>query len=57
VADDAGGLLPGLRRRGPQGCSRSHRRGGTHLSVRSLRSLHAAVDPEPASRDDQRASV
>ena len=34
--DDAGGLV-GLRRRGPHGCSRSHRGGRTHLSVRSLR--------------------
>jgi MYXO-CTERM domain-containing protein len=57
VADDAGRLLLGLRRHGSQGCSRSHRRGGTHPSVRSPRSFPATRDSETASRDDQRASV
>lgn len=36
VANDAGGLLVGLRRGGPQRCSRSHSRGRTPLSARSL---------------------
>jgi hypothetical protein len=57
VADDAGRLLVGLRRHGPKRSSRSHRRGGTHLPVRSLRSLPAAGDSKTASRDEQRASV
>jgi hypothetical protein len=37
AADDAGGLPLGLRRRGSQASSRSHRGGRTHLSVRSPR--------------------
>jgi hypothetical protein len=41
---------------GPQGCPRSHRRGGPHLSVRSPRSFPAG-ESESASRDDHRASV
>jgi hypothetical protein len=37
VANDACGLLVGPRRGGPQRCSRSHSRGRTPLSARSLR--------------------
>lgn len=37
VADDACGLQVGLRRGGPQRCSRSHSGGRTPLSARSLR--------------------